>query len=138
MIEFGDLSVMSREMPPAKLLKALAVIADRLHPVLAKGGFRTHDSCVLLSLAVRDFLQAIDFTDAVATPVTVVVREFKPGGEQGHSLGIGVPGDRAVAPERWAGHMVVTLPKCGWLIDTTLYQAARPQWPELPGMVAVR
>src|SRR5687767_8210687 len=133
MIRLGDLLVHGE--PPAKLLKALAVIADRLHPEFDKVVIpgRSKESCVLCSLTVRDFLWKIGFRDAKAVPCRFIIRAFRPDGSEVHSLGIG--GTGKVEPNRWDGHMAVTVGET--LIDPALYQAKRPAWPDLPGMFAV-
>lgn len=142
-LPLGELTVIG--MPPAKLVKALAVIAAGLHPLYASlpwikpGHSRT--ACILTSLTVRDFLFRIGFTDAEVAPCMFAIRAFR-GVEQLHSLGLGDPDPRQhskIGKESrgWPGHLVVKLPKAEWLIDTTLFQARRPQWPDLPGMLAV-
>lgn len=142
-IPLGDMTVIG--MPPPKLVKALAVIAKHLHPAYRalpwiKGGHSEH-ACILSSLTVRDFLFRIGFHDAELAPVLFAIRATR-GDEQLHSLGVGDPDPREhrkVGKESrgWPGHLVVKLPKAEWLIDTTLFQARRPQWPDLPGMMAV-
>src|ERR1700741_1545134 len=65
-LQFGELAVLAH--PPAKMLKALAVIADRAHPAydecsgVAAGASK--DKCLFMSLAVRDFLVEIGYRDA--------------------------------------------------------------------------
>jgi len=132
-ITFGDMLVSGS--PPAKLIKAAAVIADTMHPEFERYDLNSKGACVLSSLAVRDFLFKIGFRSAEVVPVVFVIRAFKDG-DLLHSLGIGDPsGKDKDLPGRWSGHMITRLPHEGFLLDTTLYQAARPQWPELPGMV---
>lgn len=127
--------------PSAKMLKALGVIADSMHTCFGLMPWIAHmdkskESCILSSLAVRDFLFKIGFTDAEVAPCVVFVRRDK-GDEVVHTLGIGHPEDRTDDPGRWRGHMVVKVPSQDILIDTTLYQAKRPQhWPDFPGMIA--
>ena len=134
----GDLAMLGD--PPPKLAKALAAIADQLHPTFARQPWIMHvnkskESCVLCSLAVRDFLVSIGFIAAQVRSVATAMRAMR-GDVQVHSLGIGMP--EGVLDKRqgyWNGHMVVHVD--GYLIDTTLYRAARPQWPGLAGMVAI-
>jgi len=131
MMAFGD--------PPAKMWKALAVIAADLHPTFkAMPNLKpdiSRESCVLCSLTVRDFLHRIGFKTAFVAPVVVIVRAVEHGKEL-HSAGIGVPGTPTRA-RRWNGHLVVIVPDLeNYLIDTTLYQINRPQWRDLPGMLA--
>jgi hypothetical protein len=144
----GDLQVVGGQ-PPAKLVKALAVIAHVLHPAFSRLPFMAHpdkskESCVLSSLTVRDFLWKIGFREATVAPVYVIVRALDRDGREIHSVGCG---DHAAIPIQarvhghvtdtknyWSGHLVVLVK--GWLIDPTLYQANRKEWPELPGMVA--
>lgn len=130
--------------PPAKLAKALAVISSELHPAFDREtwgitpGF-SKQSCILASLAVRDFLWKVGLKDAQAAPVYFFVRAFR-GDEELHSLGvgdhaaIGMKG-RPETREKWNGHMAIKV--SGWLVDTTLYQCQRPHWEGLPGMMAV-
>lgn len=126
---------------PQRLLDALAIIETELHPAfdrqpwLREWGY-SKQSCLLASLAVRDFLREIGFADAKVRSVAVVMRAELAGREL-HSVGIGLPDD--VAPEgRFAGHIVTVIPSARLLIDTTLYQAIRPQWRGcLTGMMAV-
>jgi hypothetical protein len=125
--------------PPPKLVKALAVIADKLHPTFARQPWIEHaakskESCVLSSLAVRDFLVGIGFIAAQVRPVATVMRAMR-GDEQLHSLGVGIPGALDHTPRHWNGHMVVQVE--GYLIDSTLYRMARPQWPGLAGMMTL-
>lgn len=134
----GDMSVL--EMPPVDLARALAVIAEYLHaeydaaPWIARQD-KSKESCILASLAVRDFLFRAGFRDAELRACVFAIIAEK-NGERLHSLGIGNPqGPDPKIKHRWDGHAVVTAG--GWLIDTTLYQAVRPQWPTLPGMMAM-
>jgi len=137
--KLGDMTVFG-EMPP-KLWKALAVIADTLHTEFGKQEWIEHrdkskESCVLCSLAVRDFLHRIGFDDARVRPVVVVMKAWQDGKEL-HSLGVGVP-RTPPADGRWVGHLVVWLQQSKTLIDTTLYPVIRPQWQELPPMLAAQ
>jgi hypothetical protein len=135
-IRLGDMMVVGD--PPAKLWKALAVIADALHP-----GFDLHpeivpgkskESCVLCSLTVRVFLRAIGIEAKVA-PVTVIMWADQ-NGRRLHSLGIGHSENQRLPDDGyWSGHLVVTAE--GFVIDTTLYSARREQWPDLADMVAL-
>lgn len=125
--------------PPLQMTKALAVIAEHLHPTWTfdvLGGYEISKfSCVLSSLTVRDFLFTAGLRDAVVEPVFTYM-EAQQNGETIHNIGIGKPDEPASSPKHWAGHMVVVLRDAGYLIDTTLYQAKRPQWPDLPNMIA--
>jgi hypothetical protein len=131
----------------AEMRRALTVVALMLHPkfdtVIQPG--KSKESCVLCSLAVRDFLWQAGWKDAKVTTVYLMVVSHDAKGDEVWSLGVGdhtnIP---TVEPKpqntakRWSGHIVVEVPSAGILIDTTLYQAARPQhWPTLPGMAAV-
>ena len=94
----------------------------------------------LCSLTARDFLRRVGFRDAVVAPVYFTISASR-SGEEIHSLGVGdhVAAGQADLPlygNGWNCHLVVTVG--GRLVDTTLYQVQRPQWPGLPGMVAVR
>lgn len=142
-LQLGDLTVVGE--PPPKLAKALAVIATmhdefgKYHPEF-KASLSTKRCCILASLTVRDFLFRLGYVDAEVAPCLFSVRAIR-SGVLLHSLGVGDTDHRTAAnPENrrtgWPGHMVTILPKTGWLIDTTLFQAVRPQWPNLPGMFA--
>jgi hypothetical protein len=138
MLELGDMTVVGRL--PGKMMKALAVVAMHLHPAYdASDGAlpgNSKESCLFSSLAVRDFLVEIGFSDATVRGCGFILRADDMTGAELHSLGIGIPGD----PDRVAkfnGHAVVTVPQLSLLIDTTLYQAIRPAWGEaLKGMIA--
>lgn len=135
----GDMLVIGE--PPPKLWKALAVIAAELHPgFAAQPRFKpgaSRESCVLCSLAVRDFLRAVGFVRAEVLPVCTVMWATE-GGKDLHSLGMGHPDNwrAGVDRDKWPGHMVVSV--LDHLIDTTLYNANRPVWPQLPGMIAAQ
>lgn len=124
--------------PPRKLSRALSVIDSTLHNSFDLRGNmeigKSKDSCVLCALTVRDFLRAINLP-AHVTPVALVMWANEHGAQL-HSLGVGAPHDRQVIPGRWAGHLVTTVQ--GWLIDCVLYQSHRPQWEQLPGMMALK
>lgn len=128
-VELGDMSVIG--LWPAKMMKALATIAMHLHPAYdASDGAvpgNSKQSCLFSSLAVRDYLVAIGFEDATVRPCGLVMRSNDRECGELHSLGIGVPGDPD-RPDKFNGHAVVTVPSLHLLIDTTLYQAIRPQW----------
>ncbi|SIO49974.1 hypothetical protein SAMN05443247_06595 [Bradyrhizobium erythrophlei] len=138
--QFGDLAVLAH--PPAKMLKALAVIAARAHPAydecsgVAAGGSK--DKCLFMSLAVRDFLVEIGFADATVRSCFLYIAADDLEGNQLWSVGIGAPGQRPT-PEKFNGHAVCTVPSLSLLIDTTIYQAVRPQWcGSVGGMAAIR
>jgi hypothetical protein len=133
--------VIGETLPPAKLLKGLAVIAKHLHPEFGRNARLvpgiSRRSCVLASLAVQDFLQEIGIRTEVR-PCAFVVQAAE-GDKVLHSLGMGKPFDpRATTHKDWVGHMVATAE--GFLIDTTLYPVAdRPAWRHhLPPMLAVQ
>lgn len=125
--------------PPLKLTKALAVISEMLHETwtfdMLDGFDISKRSCVLSSLTVRDFLFQAGIHDAVVEPVFTYM-EAQQDGVTIHNLGIGKPDEPASSPNHWPGHMVAVSREAGYLIDTTLYQAQRPQWPDLPNMIA--
>jgi hypothetical protein len=139
-MNLGDLYIME-PLPPAKLIKALAVIADTLHQTFDLRPeikpFYTRRACVISSLTVRDFLVKIGF-NAIVRPVATVIWAERDG-KLLHSLAIGAPNDKRELKDSWRGHMVVTVetPAGEFLIDTTLYPVRRPQWRELPGMMAL-
>lgn len=142
----GDMMVVG--MPDAKLVKALAVIADGLHQFYAMVPWMKPNhskvSCILASLTVRDFLFRIGITDAEVAPCMFAIRA-RQGEVELHTLGIGDPDWREARTEAakgkkaagWKGHLVVKLPRHNYLIDTTLFQAKRQHWSDLPGMMAV-
>jgi hypothetical protein len=142
--QLGDMLVVGEFSP--KMMKALAVIAAKLHPAYdaldnikkwpATRG-NSKESCLFSSLAVREFLVGIGFADATVQPCTLFMRSERDGVEL-HSLGIGVPGDPD-QPDKFNGHVAVIVPSENILIDTTLYQAIREQWQgAVSGMMAVR
>ena len=135
-MRLGPLAYIGDHKPPAKLLKAAAVITG-IHDEFAKQPWIKHkdiskESCVLCALTVRDFLHRIGFKSASLASVTVIIKARR-NGEELHSLGVGTPMDHEVLPGKWAGHLVTTVD--GYLIDTTLAPWKRPQWPDLPEMV---
>src|SRR5688572_10816402 len=79
-MQLGDMEVGGQ--PPAKLVKALATIASGLHPAfdalpwIAPG--KSKNSCVLTSLAIREFLFRIGYGDARVVPCLATVRAFLP------------------------------------------------------------
>lgn len=129
----GDMMVIGH--PPAKLLKALAVISKYLHPIFeadprVEPGI-SRRSCILMSLTVRDFLHKVGFADARCQACAFTLYGFPIGSEtQFHSVGM-VPDS---VGDGWPGHVVVLVDD--WLIDTTLYQVQRPVWEGLAGMTA--
>lgn len=133
----GDLFINDPDRTaPAELMKAFAVVAAFLHPT-----FNQHyedgqslDSCILVSTVLRDFLFRIGFHDAEVRSVSFVITRIA-ADKPLHQLMIGEPGGED-KNGKWNGHMVVVLPKAGWLIDATLFQAQRDSWKFLPGMVA--
>jgi len=122
---------------PPRLAKALAVISAMMHqsfdfnPRIETGWSRK--SCVLASLTVRDFLNAIGCDNVRVRPVvTVMVAERD--GKRLHSLGIGT-GEAGPRDKHWDGHLIVTAD--AFVVDTTLFYARRDAWPLMPGMVAL-
>jgi hypothetical protein len=97
---------------------------------------KSKESCILASMAVRDFLYRIGYRDAVAVPVMFWIDAKDAEGEMVKALGIGDPSAKEL-PDRYNGHVIVKAG--GWLIDTTLYQATpREPWPDFPPMFATR
>ncbi|KQV68041.1 hypothetical protein [Rhizobium sp. Root1220] len=135
-MKLGDLTVGGE--PPVKLRKALAVIGTHLHPTFDRvfGRGVSLGSCVLVSVVLRDYFYRLGFTDAEVRSVFFYINRRR-GKETVHSLGIGKPGQKDV-PGHWGGHLILALPKEGWIVDATLYQAQRAQWENrLPGMIAM-
>lgn len=134
----GDMRVLGQPLP--RLGRALAAIAADLHD-----GFErderlvpgiSRNSCVLCSLAVRDFLNQIGI-EAEAVAVKTIIRAYQDR-EELHSTGVGFQGPQLNNdPIRWPGHMVVIAD--GYLIDTTLYPVVdRPAWRgEITPMIAI-
>jgi len=124
-------------MPSTRLLKALGIVARHLHDTFDRDPrfdlLYSRRACVLASLTVRDFLRHLGFAAQVCPVATVVWAERD--GQKLHSVGIGAPHDQRRRDGYWCGHLVATVE--GLLIDPTLYQAKRPAWPELPGMMAI-
>lgn len=143
--QLGDLTVAcDNDHLPPKMWKALATIADRLHPAyddqMRAEGFAAgsgHDKCLFMSLTVRDFLVQIGFTDATVRGVALLLKAEEDGRET-WSLGIGVP-NQPDQFHKFNGHAACVVPSLDLLIDTTLYQAIRPQWHgAITGMMAVQ
>lgn len=136
--QLGDLAVV--DIWPGKMMKALAVIADRLHPAydLVPGAMRggSKATCLFSSLAVRDFLVAIGFEDATVRGCAVLLRAIDRVGKEIWSVGLGIPGLEDV-DGKFNGHAVCTVPSLSLMIDTTLYQSIRPAWAgAVTGMLA--
>lgn len=132
--------------PPRALGAAFSVIAD-IHeafadhaPGLIPGISKR--SCVMASLTVRDFLRMAGF-EAEVRPCMFMAEAWDIHGEVTHTLGVGTPDWREGKIKRrrmsevdgWHGHLVCITGE--WLVDTTLFQARRPTWPNLPGMFAM-
>lgn len=136
-MHIGDLYIFDEFQ--SELLNALEIIAHNMHDLYNADGRFIHDiskqSCVLCSLTVRDFLFNAGFRDVEVRPVFVAIRAIE-NNKEIYSLGIGNL-DHKSKPDlkRWQGHMVVYLPSEKVIIDTTLYQAKRPYWSNLPPMM---
>src|SRR5262245_28499054 len=106
-VTVGDMYVVGS--PPPKLMKALAVIADNLHPEFLrlpniKAGI-SRESCVMCSLTVQEFMNRIGYRAACVASVACVMRATR-GEAELHSLGMGAPQDqRQNTDKRWIGHM---------------------------------
>ena len=132
--QLGDLLLLAD--PPARTRAALDLIGDRLHPELAKHpkvGARSQQACILAALTVRDLLLAAG-QRARVRPCRVQILRRDPEGTPTHELVIGDPDDTH-ASGHWNGHMIVETGELA--IDPTLGQARRPQWPDLPLMLAL-
>lgn len=137
--QLGELAVLAH--PPGKMLKALAAIAARAHPAYdeCSGGAagESKGMCLFMSLAVRDFLVAIGYADATVRSCFLYIGAEDHAGKALWSLGLGAPGERPIA-EKFNAHAVCTVPSLSLLIDTTIYQAIRPQWADsIGGMAAI-
>ena len=132
--------------PPLALGAAFSVIAD-IHeafadhaPGLIPGISKR--SCVMASLTVRDFLRMAGF-EAEVRACMFMAEAWDINGKVTHTLGVGTPDWREGKIKRrrmsevdgWKGHLVCITGE--WLIDSTLFQARRPTWPQLPGMFAL-
>jgi hypothetical protein len=139
-LQLGDMLVVGEF--PAKLIKALAVIATRLHPAYdalpdRKKEGNSKESCLFSSLATRDFLVGIGYTDATVRPCMLMARAARDG-EEVWSVGIGLK-EEAELPDKFNGHAAVVIPSENVLIDVTLYQVIRPQWQgAISGMMALQ
>lgn len=140
MKRLGDLHLMATV--PVRMWKALAVIAARAHQAydecsgIAAGG--SHDKCLFMSLVVRDFLVGIGYRDATVRSCFLYVATDEADEKNTWSVGIGAPG-QVETPGKFNGHAVCVVPSLDLLIDTTMYQAIRPQWCDtVSGMAAVQ
>jgi hypothetical protein len=137
--QFGDMTIGFEpgDLPP-RIWKALAVIAEHTHQTYEQFGVgSSKDKCLFTSLAIRDFLVAIGYTDATVRGCTLFIYANDPDGNEIWSLGLGVPGDPD-RPDKFNGHAVVTVPSLNLLLDPTMYQAKRSHWRDcITGMMAV-
>jgi hypothetical protein len=140
MTDFGQIDLPQLTIfgsPEDRLVDAMKIVSSHLHqkfqPIF---GEISKNSCVLASLTVRDFMFRAGFRDVVVRPVRVLMRASR-GGKEVNSVGVGYQHEGKGDPRRWAGHMAVYSPSLNYLIDTTLFQAQRKDWPFLPGMIAV-
>ncbi|PTM99049.1 hypothetical protein [Mycoplana dimorpha] len=125
---------------PADLSRALWVISNTMHSTFARQPWISNpDSkkrCILASMTVRDFLKEVGFESAEVVSVNLEI-EAKRDREYLQPLSIGDPlSNQPEKPGHWSGHMVTRVPEADLLIDPTLYQARRPRWMSLPGMMA--
>lgn len=143
MINLGDMAVLCESDDlEAKAWRALAAISLRLHESYdevsgtAKGASK--DKCLFTSLAIRDFLVAIGYRDATVRGCALYIYANDKEDQQIWSVGIGVPGEADIEG-KFNGHAVCVIPSLNLLIDTTLYQAHRPQYfGDMPGMIAAQ
>lgn len=138
-LTLGDMHVVG--VWPGKMMKALAAVAHTLHTAYDQQPDATPNqskfTCLFSSLAVRDFLVAIGFSDATVRTCGLFVRAATKDGEEIHSLGLGLPTPQDVEG-RLNWHAVCTVPSLNLLIDPTMHQAIRPAWASvLHGMCAV-
>jgi hypothetical protein len=115
-------------MPPDDKLKVALAVVRGLKTDITRG-------CIVLSLAVRDFLRDLGFDAQVRTVVLQFIAK-----EQGEWLPALTVGGRWFRGEHpypggWDGHMVATLPGEGLLIDPSLGEYRRPAWNWIPDIV---
>ena len=142
MMVLGDMMLMTEHPQPVTMMKALAAISLGAHAAYDKcSGFApgtSHDKCLFMSLAVRDFLVQIGFTDATVRGCFLYICADDLDGKQLWSVGTGAPGQPALGDGKFNGHAVVVIPSLSLLVDVTVYQAIRPQWNHaVSGMVAL-
>lgn len=93
---------------------------------------QSKETCLFTSLTIRDFLVEIGFKDATVRGCGFYITAVNLW-----SLGLGTPG-QPDTPDKFNGHAVVIVPSLKLMIDSTLYQAQRPQWNgALSGMMAI-
>jgi len=130
-----DSAMMTIGNPSPPLAGALAFLGDRLHPTIEEKtkceiGY-SWGACILSSLVARDVLRGLGFT-ADEAPVIFRIRK-RCGDRLNKELFIGDP-SHSNAPRMWNAHMVVLVESL--LVDFTLAQAWRWEWPHLPRMLA--
>jgi hypothetical protein len=115
-------------VPPDDKLKAALAVVKGLKTDVTGG-------CIVLSLAVRDFLRGLGFNAQVRTVgLQFVAKEH---GQWLPGLTVGgrwFRGERP-APGGWDGHMVATLPETGLLIDASLGEHRQAAWHWIPDVV---
>ena len=150
-MKLKDLQIVGGISP--KMVKAAAALSHmhdlfdaetRIVPGASKG------SCIMSALTARDLMWKLGWKDAAIMPVYLRVEGWH--GDKGlWSVGVGDhdtfhahhsrPGfkplvDRTTGPG-WNGHAVVISPAANVLIDPTIGQCRRDQWPTLPEMLVV-
>jgi hypothetical protein len=99
----------------------------------------SRDTCILTSYALNDVLHRLGYN---AYPLRVEAGVFPSDSKLcGTILGSQGDGSRkpATGKDMWQGHLVIAVDK-DWLLDATLDQANKPEWPQSSwvGPVAVK
>lgn len=133
---FSDLVVFGD--PSSVLLSALKIIGNDMHTLLSKhkdpkDQITSKERCVLASLTCRDFLLELGI-EAEVSPCSLRISAIDKSGKPFRHLFLGDP-ESPDAKDPLPGHMVVLAD--GFLVDTTIYQAIRPEWKMVPPMIAI-
>jgi hypothetical protein len=116
-------------------LQALVTLANRI----ARKFNGSRDTCILTSFALNDALQRLGYN---SRPLRIEAAVFPDEPKAvGTILGWSNPPERrrAATPDHWWGHLAVLVDEM-WLLDATLDQANKREWPRSMrvGPLAVR
>jgi hypothetical protein len=93
------------------------------------------DTCVLTSYALHDVLQCLGYN---SRPLRIEAAVFPDDRKLYGSILGGWTGSRhAASPDMWWGHLAVVVDD-EWLLDPTLDQANKKEWPTRVGPLAIR